>query len=88
MRELIVASESAELLLPLTTALEGELGMQPRVAREVEEVAEDIRVDFSRLRKSVSESPTELVAGVAGIPLPAPDASSRRVEAPADKSAV
>ena len=51
MRELIVASPSAELLLPLTTALECELGIKPRVAREVVEVAEDIRRDFRKLRE-------------------------------------
>ena len=51
MRELIVASPSAELLLPLTTALECELGTEPRVAREVAEVAEDIRRDFRKLRE-------------------------------------
>ena len=43
MRELIQASPAADLLLPLTTALEWELGLKPRVAREVEEVAGDIR---------------------------------------------
>ena len=51
MRELIVASPSADLLLPLTTALECELGIEPRVAREVAEVAEDIRRDFRKLRE-------------------------------------
>ena len=48
---LVRASPAAELLLPLTTALERELGMEPRVAREVEEVAEDIRRDLARLRE-------------------------------------
>ena len=51
MRDLIVGSPSAGLLLPLTTALELEMGIEPRVAREVEEVAEDIRRDFMILRK-------------------------------------
>ena len=51
MREIIVASPSADLLLPLTTALECELGIEPRVAREVAEVAEDIRRDFRKLRE-------------------------------------
>ena len=54
MRELVGASPAAELLLPLTTALERELGMEPRVAREVEEVAEDIRRDLARLREGGS----------------------------------
>ena len=43
MLTLIQASPAAALLLPLKTALEWELGMEPRVAREVEEVARDIR---------------------------------------------
>ena len=43
MRDLIKASPSDQLLLPLTTALEIEIGLEPRVAKEVEEVAEDIR---------------------------------------------
>ena len=43
MCELIKSSPANDLLLPLRTALERELGLEPRVAREVEEVAEDIR---------------------------------------------
>ena len=42
-RELIVTSPAADLLLPFTTALALELGIETRVAREVEEVAQDIR---------------------------------------------
>ena len=56
MVELIQASPSANLLLPLTTALEQELGREPRVAREVAEVAGDIRKDLARLRKTQSHS--------------------------------
>ena len=41
--KLIKASPAADLLLPLTTALERELGLEPRVAKEIEEIAEDIR---------------------------------------------
>ena len=52
MRELIQASPSANLLLPLTTALERELGLEPRVAREVEEVAQDIRRELAKLREA------------------------------------
>lgn len=52
MVELIQASPSANLLLPLTTALEQELGREPRVALEVAEVAEDIRKDLARLRET------------------------------------
>ena len=43
MHELIQTSLSADLLLPLKTALERELGDEPRVAREVDEVAQDIQ---------------------------------------------
>ena len=60
-RDLIVASPSAELLLPLTTALERELGDEPRVAREIEEVAEDIR---STLSAPVLENWIDSVAGL------------------------
>ena len=52
MCELIKSSPSASLLLPLTTALELELGLEPRVPREVEEVAVDIRRDLAKLGKS------------------------------------
>ena len=52
MRDLIQASPAADLLLPLTTALEKELGLEPRVAKEVEEVAEDILRDLEELRKA------------------------------------
>ena len=43
MCDLIKSSPADDVLLPLRTALERELGLEPRVAREVEEVAEDIR---------------------------------------------
>ncbi len=46
MCDLIKSSPAADVLLPLTTALERELGLDPRVAREVEEIAEDIRRDL------------------------------------------
>ena len=51
LRELIVASPASDLLLPLTTALERELGIKTRVAREVEEVAEDIQRNLEERRK-------------------------------------
>ena len=50
-RDLIQASPAAELLLPLTVALERELGLDPRVAKEIAEVAEDIRRDMAEYRK-------------------------------------
>ena len=46
--QLIAASPSADLLLPFTVALERERGVELRVAREVEEVAEDIRRDIAK----------------------------------------
>ena len=56
---LIRASSAATLLLPLTTALERELGLDPRVAQEVMEVAEDIRRDLAKFTemKVDAESP-------------------------------
>ena len=50
MRDLIRTSPAADLLLPLTTALARELGEEPRVAREIEEVAEDIRRELAERR--------------------------------------
>ena len=41
--ELIQESPAAEMLLPLVTALQLELGQNPQVAKEVMEVAEDTR---------------------------------------------
>ncbi len=52
MHELIQDSPAAPLLLPLTTALEQELGLEPRVAREVDEVAQDIRKELASLRSA------------------------------------
>ena len=51
MIEIIQVSPSAELLLPLTTALELEIGGEPRVPKEVEEVAEDVRKDLAMFRE-------------------------------------
>ncbi|MDE0333487.1 MAG: ATP-binding protein [Defluviicoccus sp.] len=52
MHNLIKASPASDLLLPMTTALEKDIGLEPRVAKEVEEVAEDIRRDLEELRKA------------------------------------
>ena len=52
MRELIQGSPAAELLVPLTTALEREMGFDPRVPEEISEVAEDIRRDLATLREA------------------------------------
>ena len=54
MRDLIKASPSSDVLLPLTTALEMQLGLEPQVAKEVEEVAQDILRDLKELRKGKS----------------------------------
>ena len=51
LRELVEASPSAPLLLSLTTALAQEEGLQPRVAREVEEVATDIRAELKSIKE-------------------------------------
>ena len=51
MREWIQASPAAELLWPLTIALEREMGLAPRVPEEVGEVAEDIRQTWEELRE-------------------------------------
>ena len=54
MRELIQASPAGDLLRPLTTALEREMGRSPRVPEEISEVAEDIRRDFAKMREARS----------------------------------
>ena len=51
MRELIISSPVSGQLLPLTTALERELGLETRVAKEVEEVAQEIQRDLEERRK-------------------------------------
>ena len=56
--ELVQNSPANDLLLPLVTALEQELGRKPRVAQEVEEVADDIRKEFARLRTARRASNT------------------------------
>lgn len=53
MQNLIKESPASNLLLPLTTALEKELGFEPRVAKEVEEIAEDIRCDLKRYKNEL-----------------------------------
>ena len=52
MRDLILASPAAESLVPLTTALEREMGLKPRVALEIEEVAKDIQRQLAKLREA------------------------------------
>ena len=48
--EQIQASPAADLLLPLATALQQEMGLNPRVSREVREVAHDVRARLSAAR--------------------------------------
>ena len=57
LRELLVESPASSVLFPLTTALEREVGLKTRVAKEVEEVAEDIRRDLEARRKERSRRP-------------------------------
>ena len=56
--ELIQHSGAADLLLPLVTALHEDLGLKPRVAWEVKEVAHDIRKELAKLRRAVRTSIT------------------------------
>lgn len=48
--EQIQSSSVAQLLLPLSTALQQESGLNPRVSREVQEVARDVRNRLARTR--------------------------------------
>ena len=50
--ELVQASPAAPMLLPLITALQQELGQATHVAREVHEVAKDIRLEMLEIRAS------------------------------------
>ena len=54
MASLIRESPSARHLLPLTTALDWEMGKQPRVAIEVREVAQDMRRELADIRAQLS----------------------------------
>lgn len=48
---LIRESPAADHLLPLTTALELEMGEEPRVAIEVRRVAEDMQQELAKIRE-------------------------------------
>ena len=50
--ELIQASSAADLLVPLVTALQQELGQETHVAKEVDEVAADVRRNLADLTVS------------------------------------
>ena len=51
--KLIQASPAADLLLPLVTALQQELGQETHVAKEVDEVAADVRGNMMKLSASI-----------------------------------
>ena len=50
-REWILASPAADLLLPLTTALGQEFGLEIVIAQEVDEIAQDIRRNLHKMRE-------------------------------------
>ena len=54
MASLIRESPSADHLLPLTTALDWEMGKEPRVAIEVREVAQDMRRELVEIGEHMS----------------------------------
>ena len=54
MASLIRKSPSADHLLPLTTALDWEMGKEPRVAIEIQEVADDMRRELAEIREQLS----------------------------------
>jgi tetratricopeptide (TPR) repeat protein len=56
--ELIEGSPAEGLLLPMVTALKREVGREPRVAKEVSEIADDIRKELARLRTAIRSSDT------------------------------
>ena len=60
-RDMIHGSPASGLLLPLATALEQEMGQEPRVAREVEEIAADIRRELAMLRETLGSECTTTV---------------------------
>ena len=51
--ELIEASGTTELLLPLVTALRQEMGEETHIAKEVAEIASDVQRNLARLRANV-----------------------------------
>lgn len=57
MASLIRESPSARRLLPLSTALELDMGVEPRVAFEIREVAEDMRAKLREIREQMRVAP-------------------------------
>ena len=60
--DLIQASPAADLLLPLVTALQQELGQETHVAKEVDEVAADVRGNMAQLNANIGLYMPVLVA--------------------------
>lgn len=60
MASLIRESPSAGHLLPLTTALELEMGEEPRVAIEVRKVAEDMQLELAEIREQLSKGAVQM----------------------------
>ena len=58
MASLIHESPAADHLLPLTTALDLELGEEPRVAIEVRKVAEDMQRELAEIREQLGSETT------------------------------
>ena len=50
--ELIEGSRARDLLVPFVVALRKELGIETKVAKEVDEVANDIRLELAQMRES------------------------------------
>lgn len=59
MVSLIRESPSVRRLLPLSTALELDMGVEPRVAIEVREVAEDMRAELGEIREQMGMAQTQ-----------------------------
>ena len=51
---LIRESPSADYLLPLTTALDWEMGKEPRVAIEIREIADDKSRELAEIREQMT----------------------------------
>ncbi len=63
LRELIISSPVSDRLLPLTTALERDIGLETRVAKEIEEVSDDIQQDLDELRNRQCDKGNRIVPG-------------------------
>ena len=75
MATLIRESPSAGRLLPMTTAFEIEMGLAPRVAIEVRQVAQDIQRDLGTLRDKQGDPGAPERVDAQELPVPPPPAS-------------